>query len=136
MHVARHPASHRPSARATLIGLHTFMAFWALVGMAYALRGAEGLNSAWLDSTPFNSFIGPGLILGVVVGGTHAVAAIALYVRAPRSDLVAAAAAIVLLLFMLEEVLMIGFVSVLQPAVFAYGAGLLYLALRFDASRS
>ena len=43
--------------------------------MAYALGGASGVPEEWLENSPFDSYLIPGLYLGVVVGGTCLAAA-------------------------------------------------------------
>ena len=51
---------------------------WLLVlegGVMGVFFDGAGVPHRYLDGTPFDSFVAPGLILGVVVGGTHAVAA-------------------------------------------------------------
>ncbi len=65
-----------PVLRWSLLIMLSFAAASAAVGgvMGVFFDGA-GVPHRYLDGTPFDSFVAPGLILGVVVGGTHAVAA-------------------------------------------------------------
>lgn len=120
----------RPEHRAVLTGLLAFMAVWCELGMAYALGGAPGVPERWLEGSPFGSYVVPGLILGAGVGGSVAAAAFAVHRRRRHDDLIAAAAALVLVIWILEETLMIGLVSALQPIVLVYACVVFVLAAR------
>ena len=61
-----------------------------------------------------------GLILGVVVGGTHAAAAFGLVARRPWALLVAAIAGFAMIIWIFTEVAMIGY-SWLQSLYFGLG---------------
>ena len=125
----------RPSPRMTLAGLHLFMGFWCVLGMLYAVGGAEGVPREWLDGSPFGDYVVPGLILGILVGGAHFVAAGALLRFSSHSDEIAGLAALVLMIWVAEETMFLGLVSVLQPIVLAYAVLLFYLALRMEPRR-
>lgn len=125
----------RPSLRIMLAGLHLFMGFWCVLGMLYAVGGADGVPREWLDGGPFGNYVVPGLILGVVVGGAHLVAAGALLRSSSHSDEIAGIAALILLIWIAEETMFVGLVSVLQPVVLVYAVLLFYLALRVEPRR-
>ena len=123
----------RRSSRRLLIGSAVFMAFWAAAGMLYALGGAENVDRAWLDGSPFRDYVVPGLILGIGVGGSQVLAAVSLWRSAPAAPLVFRAAGAILLIWIAVQVAIIGFVSALQPIVFAYGLAQLWLASRIES---
>lgn len=79
-----------------------------------------------LAGSPFQSYIWPGIILAVVVGGTHVWALILLRRRRRGALVVASTAAFGVLIWVFVQVLIIPF-SVLQVTYFALG--LIELAL-------
>jgi hypothetical protein len=89
-------ASHAVTRR-TLIVVELVLALNAIAGAVYAFGGAEGVEREWLDGTPFNDYVIPGVILLVVVGGSLAAAAVALLRRVPTAwEFSVAAGAVVL----------------------------------------
>lgn len=68
-----------------------------VVGGVYLLAGARGLSREWLRGTPFTSFVWPGLVLLVVVGGSLLAAATLLIVQAHVGRLVSVEAGVVFL---------------------------------------
>ena len=94
-----------------------FIAVNAAGGGVYGLIGAPGVPRHWLRGSPFSSYLVPGIILLVVVGGVHLVAAIMVLRRNSRAAAVAAVAGLVLLGWIGVQVAMIGYVSWLQPAM-------------------
>jgi hypothetical protein len=125
------PASGSHSHVATrriLIAVELFLALNAIGGSIYAFGGAEGVDREWLDGTPFNDYVIPGVILLVLVGGSLAAAAIALLSRTAWELSLAAGA--VLISWIVVETLMIGLVSWMQPATFAIALLIIGLALR------
>lgn len=102
----------------TMIGsLLGATALSALGGGVYGLLGAPGIPRAWLSSTPFSSWMIPSLLLLCAVGGSAAVAAIAVFRQQRAAAPLALGAALVLLGFVVTEVIFIGYVSWLQPAM-------------------
>ncbi|ROR33441.1 hypothetical protein EDF63_1855 [Curtobacterium sp. JUb34] len=73
-----------------------------------------------LADTVFRSFVVPGLLLAVIVGGTHLLAAILAVRRSRWTVLAVAAAAFVLLVWIFVETAMIPW-SLLQAVYFAVG---------------
>jgi hypothetical protein len=102
----------------------------ALGGMAYALAGARAVPSEWLDGTPFESYVIPGVYLGVVVGGSCLLAG---YTAARDHDLARSAAlasAAVMETWIAAQVALIGYRSPLQPIIAATGLAVAGLAGR------
>ena len=59
----------------------------AVAGAWYAIGGAPDVPIEWLEGTPFDDYVIPGLVLGGVVGGTQLGAAFALARRASTRPL-------------------------------------------------
>lgn len=120
----------------TLGFLLAFVAFNAVAGGLYGLAGAEGVPLAWLEGSPFRDYVIPSLTLMVAVGGSQIVAVIAVAARPPWAGRATTAAGIILLGWIAAQVLIIGFVSWLQPAMFLAGAAIIVLsAYAFAPSR-
>jgi energy-converting hydrogenase Eha subunit B len=116
-----------PTIRTLLGALLAFGALNAFAGGYYGLSGAEGVPREWLAGSPFTDYSVPSLILFVVVGGTLALAAIMVFMRHRLARAGAFAATMILLGWIVVQVMIIGYVSWMQPATF--GAGLLIFLL-------
>jgi len=92
-----------------LVGLLTFNALSALGGGAGLVTGTLPVPTALLRHTPFDSYVIPGLFLGIAIGGSALVGAIALLAHAKRSRLSAAAAFIMIGWIAGETILVEGF---------------------------
>ncbi len=124
---ARH-VTRRLVTRA-LTGALWFGAVSALAGFLIAVPGhGGGFPLDALKGTPFTSFVIPGLILGVVVGGTQLTAALAMVRAGPARLLLASVAGFGMLIWIFTELAMVGY-SVLQTVYFALGAVELILVL-------
>ncbi len=115
------PLSDRVVVRA-LIGLEVFGALSALIGaiLALAFNGA-GVPLAYLANSKFSSFAIPGLLLGVVVGGTQIAAAVALIRRNRWGLLLSAIAGFGMLIWIFAELAIIKQYSWLQTVYFVHG---------------
>jgi hypothetical protein len=114
----------------TLTVLAIFGALSALVGavLAIAANGA-GVPLEYLANSPFPSYFVPGLILGVVVGGTQLAAAIALLAKRDTALLLSAVAGFGMLIWIFAELAIIQQYSWLQAAYFMLGGLELFLVL-------
>jgi hypothetical protein len=124
-------ASPLPRSSCRLIaGVDALVGLNAIGGMAYALAGAPGVPTNWLEGSPFASYRVPGVYLGTVLGGSCLLAAFA----AARNDRRARPAALVssaaVLSWIAAQLAIIGYRSPLQPAIAAGGAAVGYLALK------
>ena len=117
----------RPQALG-LAALLLFIAVNAAGGGLYGLAGAPGVPRAWLRGSPFSSYLVPSIILLVVVGGVHLIAAVTVLRRAPQASVRATVAGLVLLGWIGVQVAMIGYVSWLQPAMAVLAVTTLALA--------
>ncbi|MGN6272830.1 MAG: hypothetical protein ACTHMQ_07035 [Protaetiibacter sp.] len=131
--------TERGIARVALIVLHGFVAVTALGGGTALVAGAVDARLAtvltpplaYLDGSPFSSYLVPGFLLGGVIGGTHLVAAGAQLMRSPYALAWSAAGAFGILIWIFVQMVYIPF-SLLQLAYFAIGiaqCGLVMLAL-------
>ncbi|GAA3026811.1 hypothetical protein [Microbacterium dextranolyticum] len=83
--------------------------------------GGAGVPDAWLDDTPFTSFVVPGLILGVVVGGAQALALVAHHRRLRLAPGLHVAAGLVMMTWIFAEIALLQVWSPLQGLYFATG---------------
>ena len=123
------PIASRIVVRA-LIALLVFGALSSLAGsvLAIAANGA-GIPLEYLNNSPFSSYLVPGLILGVVVGGTQLAAATALLAGRRSALLLSAVAGFGMLIWIFVELAIIRQYSWLQAAYFVVGGLELILVL-------
>lgn len=124
------PTPPRKAARRTLVGLLFFGALSAAAGavLGVAANGA-GVPLTYLEGSPFTSYLVPGLILGVVVGGTQLAAAIALVMKRRHGPLLAAIAGFGMQIWIFAELAIIKEYSWLQTTYFVLGVLELALVL-------
>ena len=113
--------------RYALGGLLFFGAVNAFAGGYFGLSGAKGVPTEWLKGSPFRDYFVPGLVLLVVVGGSFAVAAIAVFAGLRIARLAALAAGTVVLGWLAVQVTIIGYVSWMQPTTAIAGVSVLVL---------
>lgn len=108
-------------------------------GLAMALGTSGGMPAElqlpvdFLTGSPFNSYLIPGILLAVVVGGLHATAFFLLLRRRPHGPLVTATAGYSILMWIFVQMALIPF-SALQAVYFAAGlaeVGLLLILVGF-----
>jgi hypothetical protein len=123
---------HRPGVaavvRSTLGALLAFGALNAFGGAWYGLAGAKGVPTEWLQGSPFSDYVIPSLVLGVVVGGSFLLAAIAVLRRWQDARLLAFGAGVIALGWIAVQMTIIGYVSWMQPATAIAGVVILLLA--------
>ena len=113
-----------------LAALAVFGALSSIVGavLGVAANGG-GVPLEHLANSPFSSYVVPGLILGVVVGGTQLAAAIALLTRHRTALMLSAVAGFGMLIWIFAELAIIRQYSWLQAAYFSLGAMELIIVL-------
>jgi len=125
----RLPVSSITAAR-TLIALLLFGALSSFVGAVIGVvANGAGVPLSYLAHTPFTSFVLPGLILGVVVGGTQLGGAIALLLKRSQGPLLATVAGFGMLIWIFAELAILRQYSWLQSGYFALGGAELILVL-------
>lgn len=82
-----------------------------------------------LEGSPFGSYLVPGLLLAIAVGGSLLAAAVAHLRRARFAPGLSFAAGAILVGWIAVQVAMLGYRSALQPLMFVVGALVLFLAL-------
>jgi hypothetical protein len=102
-----------------LLGFGALSAFGGSV-LAVGFNGA-GVPLEYLAASPFTSYIVPGLVLGLVVGGTQLAAAIALRTCRGAALLLSAVAGFGMLIWTFVELAVIKQYSWLQTAYFVLG---------------
>lgn len=114
----------------TVLGiLLAFIAINAFGGGSYGMMSPKELPKEWLEGSPFDSFFIPSLVLFVVVGGSHILAAFWVLRNKPHGYTAAILAGVVLLIWILVQVAIIGFVSFLQPLMAGLAVVVLVLTM-------
>jgi hypothetical protein len=112
--------------RIVLIVLTIFLALSAFAGGIQLIEGAYAPPANLLAGSPFDSYVIPGLALGLIVGGSALFAAVFLIRKSRFALLASVAAGLIIMFFEFVEVLVIG--SPAGPAfilqVFYFGLGI------------
>lgn len=90
-----------------LILLGGFVAVTAIGGGITMATGLDPLPQEWLTGTPFNSFVLPGLLLAVLVGGSAAIATYAMVTSPQAGALLSVVAGGLLMAWIVIEVLLL-----------------------------
>jgi hypothetical protein len=97
-----------------LTGVLLFNALSAIGGGIGLVTGTLPVPTLLLRHTPFDSFVVPGLILGIIIGGTALAAAVALRTQSPRSRALSRAAGAVMVGWIVGETVLVWGFSWLQ----------------------
>lgn len=114
--------------RYTLATLLFIVALNAFGGGWYGMAGADQVPAEWLEGSPFNSYFIPVLVLFTVIGGSSLTAALLSYINHRLQIKAAYVAGTIMLLWIGAQVIIIGYVSWLQPAVAIAGAATIVLS--------
>ncbi|GAA1158139.1 hypothetical protein ABTZ44_08855 [Microbacterium oxydans] len=106
-------------ALATVAALNLLSALIGMVGLT--VGGGMGLPPEWLDGSIFDSYVWPGIILGVVVGGVQALALVAQFGRFGVAWAMHAAAGLTMMIWIFVEIAMMLVWSPLHGIFFATG---------------
>ena len=101
--------------RYTLGFLLLFVALNAFGGGYYGMAGAKNIPIEWLEGTPFSNYFIPSLFLFSIIGGSSLLAAIAIFRKHPLGTKLAFVSASIVILWLIIQVVMIGYVSWMQP---------------------
>ena len=113
--------------RYTLGILLLFVALNAFGGGYYGMAGAKDVPTEWLKNSPFKNYFVPSLILFVAVGGSALFAAITVFRRHRFARKAACACAVIIFTWLSAQVILIGYVSWLQPVTAIAGVLILLL---------
>lgn len=105
--------------RYMLIFLLLLVAINAFAGGYYGMAGAKNIPLEWLEGTPFTNYFIPSLFLFLIIGGSSLFASIALIKSHPLGTKIAFISAALIILWLIIQVVMIGYVSWMQPATAA-----------------
>jgi hypothetical protein len=98
----------------TLVGVLLFNAVSALGGGIALVTGTLPVPTMLLRHTPFDSFVIPGLFLGIVIGGSALVGAGAMLTHARRSRPITASAGVIMVGWIAGETVLVRGFSWLQ----------------------
>lgn len=120
--------------RVALFVVDVFVALTAIGGGIALATGLEANRFPvdWLRGTPFSSYMIPGLILTVVVGGSAAVAAVATLRSPDAGALASILAGVVMMGWIVGEILILTQHSWLEAVYFAIGLMMVVLALMVE----
>ncbi|TFC81731.1 hypothetical protein E3T23_05640 [Cryobacterium cheniae] len=114
----------------TLLGVAIFNALSAVSGGVLMLfTGGLGMPLSMLENSPFPSFVGPAIILLVVIGGTQALATVLMVRSRPTFLLWSAVAGFAIIIWIMIEAAIIRGFGVLQALYFSTGIAQLALVL-------
>jgi hypothetical protein len=117
--------------KSLLIILTGLVGLSAITGGTMLLLTPDGssidLSSSFLQGTPFGNYAIPGMVLLMVIGGSHTMAMYALWRNKPGAFTLSFIAGILLLGWMAIQILLIGPLYWLQ--FFLLGAGLLIILI-------
>ena len=95
----------RRAVRVLLLIVAWFNLASALAGMiGLSFAGGMGIPLEWIEGSLFDSYFWPGIILGVIVGGSQALAIVAQYGRFHVAWGVHAAAGLVMMIWIFVEI--------------------------------
>ena len=109
--------------RRLLLGTLLFCAVSSFGGAWLGIvANGGGVSFRYLQGSPFSSYLVPGLILGVVVGGTQLAAAVGLWRRSGWALTASVVAGFGMLIWIFVELAVITEYSALQTIYFALGS--------------
>jgi len=97
-----------------LLALFLFNGFGGVAGGIGVMKEALPFPRVWLEGTPFHTYFLPGLILCVVVGGSHLAAAFVLLRHRSPARTTSLLAGLILTGWMIGELALIGFRAPIQ----------------------
>lgn len=96
--------------------LLAFLALNAFGGGYYGMSGAKGIPLEWLNGSPFRNYFIPSLFLFLCVGGISLTASVLVFLNHRRFRLLTYLCCVIVLFWLAVQVVIIGFVSWMQPA--------------------
>jgi hypothetical protein len=121
------PRTH-PTARWSLVVLEVLIAANAYFGGIGLIRDGMGMPDAWLESTPFDSWVLPGIALLLVIAVPMTIAAALEITESPYAYRASVAVGVVQMLWILAQLVVLRQFFFLQPLLFVLGATVVALA--------
>lgn len=119
-----------PKVKIALIALLFIQGLTAVVSGAGLIKtNGLGIPIEWLENSPFDSFLIPGLILSIIVGGTSLIAAFLLFKNHKYSLESAAVAGFVIQIWIFTQIYMLHHSSFLQVIYFSSGTVILIFSI-------
>jgi hypothetical protein len=116
-------------SRNAVIVLDLVLGLIAIGGGIYLLAGAPRLSKEWLRNTPFQTYLWPGIVTLVLVGGSLLAAALLLLGDARLGRLVSVEAGVLLVGLTAAQLASVGYRHWLQLVALAAGLAVLGLSL-------
>ena len=113
--------------RITLGVILALLALNALGGGYYGMAGAENVPLEWLEGSPFKTYFIPSLILFIIIGGSSIIAALMVFNNHPYAPKATFVCATLVLIWITSQVVIIGYVSWMQPTTAIVGLIILLL---------
>lgn len=115
--------------RKLLIGVSLFIFISAIAGAVGLIGGGINIPLSLIEGSVFSSYLIPGLVLGIVIGGTHLVAAFSVWKRRRFAADISAVAGFGLVIWIFVEM------YIMEAAHWAhtlyFTCGIIMLALSF-----
>ena len=114
-----------------IIAVGEFLLAVSAISGGYNLvaRNGEGLPLSWLENTPFSSYVWPGIILMVIVGGSYLLAAKLMWKQSKWYLEASATAGFGLLIWLFTEIYLLKHSFWLQALYFVFGISTLVITL-------
>lgn len=120
---------NRKKLRWTLIAVDAFAAVSTVAGGVELVTGLRRFPTAWLQGTPFSDYTVPGLILGLVVGGSATIATVMTVKSASAGSAASFSGGIILAGWIAGEVLLLNQPNPTWVEGFYFGVGMLMATL-------
>jgi hypothetical protein len=108
----------------------------AVAGGYYGMTGAENVPIEWLKGSPFKSYFIPSLFLFVIIGGSCAIASVALFRNSQSQRFLSLICGFLLLGWIVIQLAIIGYVSWMQPAILISALIIIYFGTRLPKTAS
>jgi hypothetical protein len=109
--------------------LFLFIALNAFGGGYYGMSGADGIPIEWLENSPFKNYFLPSFILFTIVGGSSLFASISVFKKFNFEKFSVFSSVVIILVWITTQVLIIGYVSWMQPTIAVLGLVILILSI-------
>lgn len=123
------PTTRRSSSKVvpSATWLAGFVAVSAWGGAIYLLLGAPGLTAELPEFLPGETWLPGGIALGLIVALPMSIASYLLGMKRVAGGRAAMVAGVLLMSWIIIQVALVGYISLLQPAMFAAGLAVLVL---------
>lgn len=108
--------------------LLAILALNAFGGGYYGLAGARDIPAEWLNGSPFKNYFIPSLFLFIVIGGSALFASIAVFRNTSYAIKASVFCGVTVILWIIIQLIIIGYVSWMQPVTAVTGILILLLS--------